>query len=217
MKRTALPALGPLVFILALPFLGGCPGHLDEGTWGSISEPPYSDADSEEEEQPEQTEKPANPPPIAKEEEPAPAPLPPDAGSSVPQPSMEPAPPADAGAPDTTPAQKPTPVCATPNEVADKILKPKCGTCHGPNAAAAGLDLLSDGAKERVLDSPAKGCAGKTLAEVTAGDVTGHFFDKLLGAVAGCGGQMPFGAPPLSAEEIQCLKDWVAAPAGGTP
>jgi hypothetical protein len=40
--------------------------------------------------------------------------------------------------------------------------------------------------------------------------VGGHFFDKLNGAVGGCGNQMPFGAPPLSAVEIKCLADWIA-------
>ena len=115
--------------------------------------------------------------------------------------------PPDAGrrraAPDAGPAAPlPTPVCATATEIADKILTPKCGTCHGKNAPAAGLDLVTAGIKTRLLNVAARGCAGKQL--VTATDVVGgHFFDKLIGGVANCGGQMPFGAPPLSAHGDQ--------------
>jgi hypothetical protein len=136
----------------------------------------------------------------------------PDGGApdaSAPKPmtmtDASPPPPApDAG----TSAPLPTPVCATATEIADKILTPKCGTCHGKNAPAAGLDLVTTGIKARLLNIPARGCGGKQL--VTATDVVGgHFFDKLIGGVANCGGQMPFGAPPLSAQEIKCLKDWI--------
>ena len=125
--------------------------------------------------------------------------------ASAPRLDAQPPPPA----PDAGPAGPlPTPVCATATEIADKILTPKCGTCHGKNAPAAGLDLVTAGIKMRLVNIPARGCGGKTL--VTAGDqVGGHFFDKLVGGVANCGGQMPFGAPPLSAEEIKCLKDWI--------
>ena len=99
-------------------------------------------------------------------------------------------------------APLPTPVCATATEIADKILTPKCGTCHGKNAPAAGLDLVTTGIKVRLLNVAARGCGGKKL--VTATDqVGGHFFDKLIGGVANCGGQMPFGAPPLSAQRDQ--------------
>jgi hypothetical protein len=133
----------------------------------------------------------------------------PDGGAtpdaSAPKLDATPPPPApDAG----TAAPLPTPVCATATEIADKILTPKCGTCHGKNAPAAGLDLVTAGIKMRLLNVPARGCGGKQL--VTATDVVGgHFFDKLIGGVANCGGQMPFGAPPLSAQEIKCLKDWI--------
>jgi hypothetical protein len=136
----------------------------------------------------------------------------PDASAPRPTPdaSPTPRPPADGGAaPDAGPAAPvPTPVCATATEIADKILTPKCATCHGRNAPAAGLDLVTTGIKARLLNVAARGCAGKTL--VTATDqVGGHFFDKLAGGVSGCGGQMPFGAPPLTATEIKCLKDWI--------
>ena len=73
---------------------------------------------------------------------------------------------------------------------------------------AAGLDLVSPGAKMRLLNVPARGCAGRTLV-VAEPVVGGHLFDKLAGAIPGCGSQMPFGALPLSAVEVKCLKDWI--------
>jgi hypothetical protein len=143
-----------------------------------------------------------------------PAPVPPvraDGGTTPDaSPPSTPRPSTDGGAaPDAGPtAPVPTPVCATATEIAEKILTPKCATCHGRNAPAAGLDLVTTGIKARLLNVAARGCAGKTL--ITATDqVGGHFFDKLAGGVAGCGGQMPFGAPPLTATEIKCLKDWI--------
>ena len=58
---------------------------------------------------------------------------------------------------------------------------------------AAGSTCVTPGYKMRLVNVPAKGCPGKTL--VTAGGaVAGHFFDKLAGAIPGCGNQMPFGA-----------------------
>jgi hypothetical protein len=114
---------------------------------------------------------------------------------------------------------KPEPPAAAPKcydgpEIQKNILTPKCGVCHGVMMPAAGLDLVTPGSKARMLNQPAKLCVGKTLITNAGGAVGGHFFDKLNGAVAGCGMQMPFGAfAPLSAYEVQCLKDWIVPPA----
>jgi hypothetical protein len=142
---------------------------------------------------------------------PAPAPVvcPPaataDAGGPAPTPTPTPTPAPDGGAPGPVA----TPLCATAAEISAKILTPKCGSCHGKASPAAGLDLVTAGVKARLLNVAARGCAGKVLI-VAAPAVGGHFFDKLNGAVGGCGNQMPFGAPPLSATEIKCLADWIA-------
>ena len=78
---------------------------------------------------------------------------------------------------------------------------------------AAGLDLVTAGAKARLLNIPSRACNSKPLI-IAEPDVGGHFFDKLAGAVPGCGNQMPFGAiNPLNAAEVQCLKDWIKPPA----
>jgi hypothetical protein len=102
--------------------------------------------------------------------------------------------------------------CATAAEISAKILVPKCGTCHGKMNPAAGLDLVTAGSKARMLDVTSKACGTRKLI-VTSPAVGGHFFDKLEGSVSGCGVQMPPGGPWLTADEISCLKEWVAPPA----
>jgi len=111
----------------------------------------------------------------------------------------------DAGAP---PPPPPMANCAQPQEISDKILKPKCLPCHGAKMPIAGLDLESVGAKARLVGVTAKGCANQILAKP---DGTGLLFDKILNMVPmGCGQPMPFGgAMMLSAVEITCLKAWV--------
>jgi hypothetical protein len=100
--------------------------------------------------------------------------------------------------------------CSAPAEVSRNILVPKCGFCHGANMPAQALDLVTAGAKARILNKPSVACNSKPLATATG---EGHFFDKLIGAVPGCGGQMPFGGIAiLNAEQIQCLRDWVKNP-----
>ena len=40
--------------------------------------------------------------------------------------------------------------------------------------------------------------------------VGGHLFDKLAGAIPGCGNQMPFGGlTPLSDAEVDCMRRWL--------
>ncbi len=111
-----------------------------------------------------------------------------------------------------TPPPNGVPLCATAAEISSKILVPRCGTCHGAAMPAAGLDLVTAGAKARLLNVPSRACNAKPLI-VAEPAVGGHFFDKLAGAVPGCGNQMPFGGiNPLNAAEVQCLKDWIKPP-----
>jgi hypothetical protein len=193
---------------LALSMLTGCPGYLDQLAWSEdAGRPPSIDQ-------------------MPTSEYPAPS-L--DAGGTLPDaapPDSYQPPPVDSGAlpkldtagpsvdtrPPTsadsgTPAPQPL-ACATAAEISMKILVPKCGTCHGAQQPAAALDLVTAGSKARMVGVAARGCGGKTLV-VAGPPVTGVFFDKLYGAVEGCGGQMPFGAAPLSAAEIECLKRWI--------
>jgi hypothetical protein len=117
-----------------------------------------------------------------------------------------PPPPRDGGAPDVAVAAN----CATPDEISNKILKPKCLPCHGKVMPALGLDLESPGAKARILGVTSKEggvCGGKPLAD---GTDQGVLLQKVTGPVPmGCGNQMPFGTAPLSSVEVDCLKAWL--------
>jgi len=113
-------------------------------------------------------------------------------------------------------AEPDTALCATGPEIQNKILTPKCseGLCHGTAVKAGQLDLEAPGVKDRLIRANAVGgsCRNKPLVENAANGVGGHFFDKLRGAIPGCGGQMPFLKPPLSDLEIKCLQDWLKTP-----
>ena len=91
---------------------------------------------------------------------------------------------------------------------AETILAESCTSagCHDDSASPAmGLDLLSPGVADRVIDVEATGfvCANTVL--VVAGDPEGsHLLDKVLGI---CGTQMP--PLPLDSDEIDTLRQWI--------
>ena len=197
------------VLSLALSVLCGCPGTLEQSAWLSDAgraqalgnepttpyAPPTTTADAGN-----------TPPPVVAAD--AGQVTPPigkaDAGTTPPKDGGTTSPPPAPDAGNTAPAV----VCSEAD--AAKILTPKCGACHGVNAPAAGIDLVTAGIKARLVNVAARGCSGRTLVTVSGKTVTGHFFDKLLGGVQNCGGQMPFGMAPLDLQETECLKRWIA-------
>jgi len=187
-----LPTAALLGLALVTPALIGCPGHLenigflggDAGVNVTPQPPPapvYLDAAAP---------IPLPPPPVAVD-----AAAPP-AADNIPPPgddtSFDPA------------------TCFQAGEVL-RIFKSNCVGCHSGAMPPAGLDLLTMGAKGRMLNVQAKNaaCAGKPLL---AADGTGVFVDKITGMM--CGMQMPRMKAPLSAKLQKCLTDWVkpAAP-----
>jgi hypothetical protein len=121
--------------------------------------------------------------------------------------------PPDAGpAPAPPPPPPPTPGCANPSVDAIAILTAKCAACHDPRVPAlfiaSQLDLATPGAKAR-LNVASRQCFGRQL--LIPGRPEGFFFDKLAGQFPmNCGQRMPPAGEPLSANEIKCLKDWIA-------
>jgi len=95
--------------------------------------------------------------------------------------------------------------------VMSRLLQPRCGACHAaPQAAAVStVDLISPGVRERLRGFSIK-CTGRPLT-VTEPSVGGLFFDKLASDVPNCGQRMPQLGQPLTAEEVECLRTWVAA------
>jgi hypothetical protein len=198
--RPVLLALSATTWILGS---AGCPGQLDATAWlpdaGFVNPPPPSPDTA-----------PPPPPPMMVDA--APLPPPPKMDAPPPPPPMR-----DAGARADAPSVSDAPIaaqtwCKDAAEVTTRLLMPKCGACHGSSTKAGALDLISPGAAARLIDVPAAAAACRNQALVTMSpQVSGHFFSKLDGAVANCGDRMPLVPPFLSADEVQCLKDWLIA------
>jgi hypothetical protein len=105
------------------------------------------------------------------------------------------------------PDAAPPPSACAPGPDALTLLSMKCGGCHNPMNPAKGLDLRSPGLAARVVDV-ASSCQGRPLLVGRTGSPAGHLLDKMDGPVPGCGNQMPFGGPALSAQERACLHEW---------
>jgi hypothetical protein len=89
------------------------------------------------------------------------------------------------------------------------LLAMRCGGCHNPMNAAKGLDLRTAGLGMRTVGK-ASTCQGRPLLVAGPGAPAGHLLDKIEGPVPGCGNQMPFGGPALSAQEKACVREWAA-------
>jgi hypothetical protein len=116
------------------------------------------------------------------------------------------------------PARFPPPECPIRAfDARDDLLAARCAgaECHVGEAPAAGLDLVSAGVAERLLDVPSS-CGGAPLVD-TSSPGASVLLDRVR-AVPQCGAPMPLGGPPLDAVERACLEAWVRQIAeGGTP
>ena len=103
-------------------------------------------------------------------------------------------------------------VCPTGVNVLTDIFAAKCGACHGAAAPTKNLDMVTTGLGARMVNKTST-CKSQPLIAgmLVAGKPAGLLFQKLAGAVAGCGVQMPAGASPLTAAEMACVNDWAVA------
>ena len=92
-------------------------------------------------------------------------------------------------------------------DVEQTIFIPTCGGsgCHENPGAANNLDLVSPGVAGR-LATGLSTCQGKPLRT---------FMLTKLSGPPGCGAQMPLGADPLSADQLMCITEYLAALDGG--
>ena len=104
---------------------------------------------------------------------------------------------------------------------AEMILADSCGGipgCHDSTPqAAAGLDLVSPDVESRVVDVNAIGMDCENDILVVAGNPDGSYLlDKVLPAIGICGVSMPTGGvPPLSADDVETLRQWIIDLGGG--
>ncbi|MEA2696374.1 MAG: hypothetical protein QOI66_645 [Myxococcales bacterium] len=102
--------------------------------------------------------------------------------------------------------------CPAGVNVLTDIFAAKCGGCHGAASPTKNLDLVSAGLGARMVNKTST-CKSQPLiaGTLTGTQPSGLLFQKLAGAVTGCGVQMPAGATPLSSAEIACVNDWAVA------
>lgn len=100
-------------------------------------------------------------------------------------------------------------------DVETDIFQPKCNTanCHNATDQAAQLDLESAGIGSRVAGVTAD-CSG-LLADPDNPEES-VLYTK-LDSDPGCGTQMPLGGDELSAEEKNCILEWIAEQSAGSP
>jgi hypothetical protein len=113
-------------------------------------------------------------------------------------------------APDARPGAPATPPASACPAGLDalSILVQRCGSCHGARTPTKGLDVASAGVVARLVGVKSA-CNGRPFLDPAApSSASSYFIQKLDGAVAGCGVQMPFGAPALNRDERACLEEW---------
>jgi hypothetical protein len=98
-------------------------------------------------------------------------------------------------------------------DVPRDILEPRCATsgCHDGSSSVAGLDLSGEDLALRLYDVESMGCAGERLIDAENPDES-YLLERVSDAPS-CGGEalpsMPLGEDPLTAEEQDCLREWI--------
>jgi hypothetical protein len=113
----------------------------------------------------------------------------------------------------------PTPTATRPAtfaEIQRAIFQPRCAiaTCHDDTSESGDLNLTADDAYEALFNVPPdiELAANRGLLRVDDFDPDNSFLlIKLIGPPVGEGSRMPLVGDPLSAEEIQLIRDWITA------
>ncbi|MBL8604015.1 MAG: putative metal-binding motif-containing protein [Myxococcales bacterium] len=102
------------------------------------------------------------------------------------------------------------PPCTLAGDVEATLLRPRCATsgCHTALDLAGGLDLQSPSIRSRLSGTRALTCAGQTLLVPGRPDES-YLVAKLLPR-PGCGAVMPLNAAAFTADEVACVRRWVA-------
>jgi len=103
--------------------------------------------------------------------------------------------------------EDPAAFTATCPDVPSQILALRCAGsgCHGADAPAAGLDLVSPGVGARLYGRPAAGGPGLLI---DPGNPDGSVLIRKLTSTPPFGAQQPPGAP-LDPATIDCIRRWV--------
>ncbi|MDE0393897.1 MAG: hypothetical protein OYK82_03865 [Gammaproteobacteria bacterium] len=110
---------------------------------------------------------------------------------------------------DPTAPEEPDTLAPTLSSIETDIFEPFCSVHHGPSAAAADLDLSAGRSFANLVNVPS---TQVDLNLVTPRDVNASYLvHKIEGRAGIVGRQMPIGALPLTNEEIETIRQWIAA------
>ncbi|MEO1266848.1 MAG: hypothetical protein AAFX99_02055 [Myxococcota bacterium] len=111
----------------------------------------------------------------------------------------------------TVEADTAPPVCEPIGVTALDLIETSCATefCHSAQTMSAQLNMEPDGIEDRLYNVPAVACSDQLL--IDPDNPSGSYILNKLLAVPECASQMPLASPPLNADEVQCLTDWVEA------
>lgn len=82
--------------------------------------------------------------------------------------------------------------------------------CHGASSPAFGLDLVSPGLEERLLESTSATCMGRPMVDPADPDAS-LLLEKVVEETPACGARMPYTREPLSQAQQDALRAWIAA------
>ena len=97
----------------------------------------------------------------------------------------------------------------TLGELSDEIFTPGCAGCHGGGNPSAGLSLAKDVIAANIIDKAAASKSEYKL--VNPGSPDDSYIVMKLENRDITGSQMPLGGTPLSTEQIEKIRDWIAA------
>jgi hypothetical protein len=100
-----------------------------------------------------------------------------------------------------------------------RVLTPRCTGCHAGAAAPLGLRLTEDASYAALVN--ASSVEQPALKRVAPGNPDASYLVQKVNGSAAVGGRMPLGGPPLRADEIAALRQWIldgaTAPRGPAP
>ena len=93
--------------------------------------------------------------------------------------------------------------------LSDEIFTQSCAGCHGGGNPSAGLSLAKDVIAANIIDKAAASKSEYKL--VNPGSPDDSYIVMKLENRDITGSQMPLGGTPLSTEQIEKIRDWIAA------
>ena len=94
------------------------------------------------------------------------------------------------------------------SSIQSKVFTPICTTCHAGSSAPLGLRLEADAAYAMLVNAPSAEVPG--LLRVAPGNPDASYLIHKLEGTATVGGRMPLNGPPLPAETIAVIRQWIS-------